>query len=144
MSGRTNSALSNAKRHVAAELRDATESEFSNVHSKTPRRMRGILQHFRFSYTKTFHTACYVEIEAASGPKASIAKRGEIDALLVQAAREHRHRPAINGAMHACNKDMRGSNALGAAPAFHRPWRSALSWCSPPKRTIGRFMFLVT
>ncbi|MDA9535705.1 hypothetical protein ACM41_05245 [Bradyrhizobium sp. CCBAU 21362] len=86
MSGRTNSALSKAKRHAVAELRDGTDSQSSSLQSKMQGRLRAILQHFSFSHTKTFHTACYIEVKAASRPKASIAKRGEIDVLLVTRA----------------------------------------------------------
>lgn len=133
MRGRTNSALSNAKRRALAELRDATESELSSLQSKARGRMRGM---WSISGLATLlHAGCYVEIEATSDSKASIAKRGEIDSLLVQGACERRcYRPELNGALHACGGDVRGSNAPGAAPAF-------VVVQAANKRTIGHFVF---
>ncbi|MFK4529298.1 metal-dependent amidase/aminoacylase/carboxypeptidase family protein [Bradyrhizobium japonicum] len=72
---------------------------------------------------KAFHsTGLYVDIEgAASGPKRSIAVRGDIDALPIQEAREDLpYRSQVNGVMHACGHDVHASIALGTALDFHR------------------------
>lgn len=125
MSTRSNSFLSDAERDAVIELRHAMhqEPELSNAEWKTQERIRGILQEFGLNGAKTFHrTGLYIDIEgAASGPKRSIAVRGDIDALPIQEAREDLpYRSQVNGVMHACGHDVHGSIALGTALALHR------------------------
>ncbi|MDH2406575.1 M20 family metallopeptidase [Bradyrhizobium sp. SSUT18] len=107
------------------ELRRAMhrEPELSNAEWKTQERIHGVLQQFGISGAKVFHnTWLYVDIEGtSSGPRRSIAVRGDIDALPIQEAREDLpYRSQVDGVMHACGHDMHGSIALGAALAFHR------------------------
>lgn len=125
MSTRSNSVLSDAERDAVIELRHIMhrEPELSNAEWKTQERIGGILQHFGLNGAKVFHsTGLYIDIEgAASGPKRSIAVRGDIDALPIQEAREDiPYRSQVDGVMHACGHDMHGSIALGTALAFHR------------------------
>lgn len=125
MSTRTNSFLPNAEREAVIELRHAMhrEPELSNAEWKTQQRIREILQRFGIDGAKMFHnTGLYVDIEGtASGPKRSIAVRGDIDALPIQETREDlSYRSQVNGVMHACGHDMHGSIALGTALAFNR------------------------
>ncbi|MFB6453419.1 M20 metallopeptidase family protein [Bradyrhizobium tunisiense] len=125
MSTRTNSFLPNAEREAVIELRHAMhrEPELSNAEWKTQQRIREILQRFGINGAKMFHnTGLYVDIEGtASGPKRSIAVRGDIDALPIQEKREDlSYRSQVNGVMHACGHDMHGSIALGTALAFNR------------------------
>ncbi|MCK1588561.1 M20 family metallopeptidase [Bradyrhizobium sp. 169] len=122
---RSNSFLSSAERGAVIELRHAMhrQPELSNAEWKTQERIRSTLEKFGISGTKVFHnTGLYIDIEgAASGPKRSIAVRGDIDALPIQEAREDLpYRSQVNGVMHACGHDMHGSIALGTALAFHR------------------------
>lgn len=107
------------------ELRHAMhrEPELSNAEWKTQQRIREILQRFGINGAKMFHnTGLYVDIEGtASGPKQSIAVRGDIDALPIQETREDlSYRSQVNGVMHACGHDMHGSIALGTGLAFNR------------------------
>lgn len=125
MSTGSNTLLSDTERDAVIELRHAMhrEPELSNAEWKTQERIRGVLQQFGLNDAKTFHnTGLYVDIEGtASGPKRSIAVRGDIDALPIQEAREDlSYRSQVNGAMHACGHDMHASIALGTALAFHR------------------------
>ncbi|MDA9535738.1 hydrolase [Bradyrhizobium sp. CCBAU 21362] len=125
MSTRSNSFLSDTEREAMIELRHAMhrEPELSNAEWKTQERIRGILQRFCLHGVKTFHhTGLYIDIEGtASGPKRSIAVRGDIDALPISEAREDLpYRSRVNGIMHACGHDIHGSIALGTALAFHR------------------------
>lgn len=125
MSNRSNSFLSDAERGAVIELRHAMhrEPELSNAEWKTQERIRGMLQQFGINDAKVFHnTGLYVDIEGtASGPRRSIAVRGDIDALPIQEAREDLpYRSQVDGVMHACGHDMHGSIALGTALAFHR------------------------
>ncbi|MGY4319262.1 M20 metallopeptidase family protein [Bradyrhizobium sp. JR3.5] len=125
MINRSNSFLSDAERDAVIELRHAMhrEPELSNAEWETQERIRGILQQFGIDGAKVFHnTGLYVDIEGtASGPKRSIAVRGDIDALPIQEAREDlSYRSQVDGVMHACGHDMHGSIALGTALAFHR------------------------
>ncbi|UQR68260.1 hypothetical protein LRP30_32520 [Bradyrhizobium sp. C-145] len=88
----TNCFLSNAEREAVIELRHAMhrEPELSNAEWKTQERIRGMLQRFGINGAKVFHkTGLYVDIEGtASGPKRSIAVRGDIDALPIREMRE--------------------------------------------------------
>ncbi|MDE5458980.1 amidohydrolase [Bradyrhizobium sp. CSA112] len=125
MATRSNSFLSDAERDAVIELRHAMhrEPELSNAEWKTQERIGGILQRFGLNGAKVFHnTGLYVDIEgSASGPKRSIAVRGDIDALPIQEAREDLpYRSQVNGVMHACGHDVHASIALGTALAFHR------------------------
>lgn len=125
MSAHSNSILSDAERDAVVQLRHAMhrEPELSNAEWKTQERIRGLLQRFGLTGAKTFHTTgLYVDVEGtASGPKRSIAVRGDIDALPIQEAREDLpYRSHVRGAMHACGHDMHSSIALGTALAFHR------------------------
>ncbi|MGY2843445.1 amidohydrolase [Bradyrhizobium sp. USDA 4509] len=125
MVSRSNSFLADGERDAVMELRHAMhrEPELSNAEWKTQERIRGILQQFGINGAKVFHnTGLYVDIEGtASGPKRSIAVRGDIDALPIQEAREDLpYRSRVEGVMHACGHDMHGSIALGTALAFHR------------------------
>ncbi|SFQ24802.1 hypothetical protein SAMN05216330_12120 [Bradyrhizobium sp. Ghvi] len=65
------------------------EPEFSNAEWKTQEQIRSILQRFGLEAVKVFrNTGLYFVIEGtASGPKRSIAARGDIDALPIQEAR---------------------------------------------------------
>lgn len=125
MGKHNNSFLSQAERDAVIELRHAMhrEPELSNAEWKTQERIRSTLQHFGLTGAKAFHnTGLYIDIEGtASGPKRSIAVRGDIDALPIQEAREDLpYRSQVNGVMHACGHDMHGSIALGTALAFDR------------------------
>lgn len=125
MSAQSNSFLSDAERDAVVELRHAMhrEPELSNAEWKTQERIRGVLQRFGLTGAKTFHkTGLYVDIEGtASGPKRSIAVRGDIDGLPISEAREDLpYRSQVSGIMHACGHDMHSSIALGTALAFHR------------------------
>lgn len=125
MSARSNAFLSDAERDAIIELRHAMhrEPELSNSEWKTQDRIREMLRRFGINCAKTFHgTGLYIDIEGvASGPKRSVAVRGDIDALPIQEAREDLpYRSQINGVMHACGHDIHGSIALGVALALHR------------------------
>lgn len=125
MSTRSNSFLMDSERDAVIELRHSMhrQPELSNAEWKTQERICGILKQFGISGAKVFHnTGLYVDIEGtASGPKRSIAVRGDIDALPIQEAREDLpYRSQVSGVMHACGHDMHGSIALGTALAFHR------------------------
>ncbi|OPY95438.1 hydrolase [Bradyrhizobium sacchari] len=125
MNTRTNSFLSDAEREAVIELRHAmhSEPELSNAERKTQERIRNMLLRFGLDGAKVFHnTGLYVDIEgAASGPKRSIAVRGDIDALPIQEERQDLpYRSQVNGVMHACGHDVHASIALGTALAFHR------------------------
>ncbi|MGY3591808.1 amidohydrolase [Bradyrhizobium sp. USDA 4341] len=125
MRARTNSVLSDAECDAVLELRHAMhrEPELSNAEWKTQGRILRILQNFGANGAKPFHkTGLYLDIEgAASGPKRSIAVRGDIDALPIQEARaDLSYQSEVQGVMHACGHDMHGSIALGAALALHR------------------------
>lgn len=125
MNARTNRFLSDAERDAIIELRHAMhrEPELSNAEWKTQERIRRMLDQFGLKGVKTFHkTGLYIDIEgSASGPKRSIAIRGDIDALPIQETRDDlAYRSQVKGVMHACGHDIHGSIALGAALAFHR------------------------
>ncbi|MDA9455967.1 hydrolase [Bradyrhizobium sp. CCBAU 21359] len=125
MNSRSNTFLSDAERDAVIELRHAMhrEPELSNAEWKTQERIRSVLERFGLRGIKVFHnTGLYVDIEGtASGPKRSIAVRGDIDALPIKEARDDLpYQSQINGVMHACGHDMHGSIALGTALAFHR------------------------
>ncbi|MGY3238232.1 amidohydrolase [Bradyrhizobium sp. USDA 4448] len=125
MSERSNSFLSEAECEAIMELRHAMqrEPELSNAEWKTQQRIRDLLQRFGLNDVKAFHkTGLYVDIEgSSSGPKRSIAVRGDIDALPIQEARRDLpYCSQIDGVMHACGHDIHGSIALGTALAFHR------------------------
>ncbi|MET4222284.1 amidohydrolase [Bradyrhizobium sp. LB14.3] len=125
MSERSNSFLSGSERDAVIELRHAMhrDPELSNAEWKTQERIRRVLQEFGLNQTVTFHkTGLYIDIEGkASGPKRSIAVRGDIDALPIQELRDDlSYQSQVKGVMHACGHDMHGSIALGAALAFHR------------------------
>lgn len=125
MSTRINDFLSDAERDAVIELRHAMhrEPELSNAEWKTQKRIRSILQRFGLHGATAFHnTGLYIDIEGtASGPKRSIAVRGDIDALPIQEARQDLpYRSQVNGVMHACGHDVHASIALGTALAFHR------------------------
>ncbi|OAF17007.1 hydrolase [Bradyrhizobium centrolobii] len=125
MSKRTNNFLSDAEREAVIELRHAMhrEPELSNAEWKTQERIRDILQRFGLDGAKAFHnTGLYIDIDGtASGPKRSIAVRGDIDALPIQEQRQDLpYRSQVNGIMHACGHDVHASIALGTALAFHR------------------------
>ncbi|QOZ23811.1 M20 family metallopeptidase [Bradyrhizobium sp. CCBAU 51753] len=125
MTVRSNSYLSNAERDAVIELRHAMhrEPELSNAEWKTQARIRDILQRFGLEDVKVFHnTGLYVDIEGgASGPKRSIAVRGDIDALPIQETRaDLSYCSRVEGVMHACGHDIHASIALGTALAFHR------------------------
>lgn len=125
MSLGSNSFLPEAERDAVIELRHAMhrEPELSNAEWKTQERIRGILYRFGLKDAKTFHnTGLYVDIEGtASGPKRSIAVRGDIDALPIQEARgDLPYRSQVDGVMHACGHDLHASIALGTALAFHQ------------------------
>lgn len=95
----------------------------SNAERKTQDGIRSILQSFGINDAKTFHnTDLYVDVEGtASGPKRSIAVRGDIDALPIQEPREDlTYRSQVDDVMHPRGHDVHGSIALGAALAFHR------------------------
>lgn len=81
------------------------EPELSSTEWRAQGRIRGLLQHFGVDGVRVFHkTGLNVDIEdTSSGPKRSIAVRGDIDALPIQEAR-----------------DVQGSIALGARLAFHQ------------------------
>ncbi|WFU71208.1 M20 family metallopeptidase [Bradyrhizobium sp. CB2312] len=125
MNSRSNTFISDAERDAVIELRHAMhrEPELSNAEWKTQERIRSVLERFGLRGIKVFHnTGLYVDIEGtASGPKRSIAVRGDIDALPIKEARDDLpYQSQINGVMHACGHDMHGSIALGTALAFHR------------------------
>lgn len=121
----SNGVLSDAERDAVIELRHAMhrEPELSNAEWKTQERIRGILQRFGIDGAKVFHeTGLYVDIEgSSSGPKRSIAVRGDIDALPIKEERDDLpYRSQVDGVMHACGHDVHGSIALGAALALYR------------------------
>lgn len=125
MNARSNSFLSDAERDAVIELRHTMhrDPELSNAEWRTQERIRGMLQRFGLNGINTFHsTGLYVDIEGtASGPKRSIAVRGDIDGLPIHETREDLpYRSQVNGVMHACGHDVHGSIALGTALAFHR------------------------
>lgn len=125
MSSRGNAFLSDSERDAVVELRHAMhrEPELSNAEWKTQERIRALLERFGLEGAKPFHgTGLYIDIEGtASGPKRSIAVRGDIDALPIQETREDLpYRSQVDGVMHACGHDVHGSIALGTALAFHR------------------------
>ncbi|WP_426411745.1 M20 metallopeptidase family protein [Bradyrhizobium ganzhouense] len=125
MSIRSNDLLSDAESDAVIELRHAMhrEPELSNAEWVTQQRIYATLQRFGLNAPKTFHnTGLYVDIEGnASGPKRSVAVRGDIDALPIQEAREDLpYCSQVNGVMHACGHDIHGSIALGTALALHR------------------------
>lgn len=125
MSKGSNSFLSDAEREAVIELRHAMhrEPELSNAEWKTQERIRSTLQRFGLVGANVFHnTGLYVDIEGtASGPKRSIAVRGDIDALPIQEQRQDLpYQSQVNGLMHACGHDIHASIALGSALAFHR------------------------
>lgn len=99
------------------------EPELSNAERKTQVRIRSILKRFGLSEAKTFHsTRLYVDLEGtASGPKRSIAVRGDIATLPIQETREDlTYRSQVNTVMHSCGHDVHASIALGTALTFHR------------------------
>lgn len=125
MNERRNSFLSDVEREAVIELRHAMhrEPELSNAEWKTQKRILDVLQSFGLEGARIFHrTGVYIDIEGkASGPKRSIAVRGDIDALPIHEARDDlSYRSQCDGVMHACGHDMHGSIALGTALAFHR------------------------
>lgn len=125
MSIRSNGFLLDSERDAVIALRHAMhcEPELSNAEWKTQQRIRGILEEFGVRGAKVFHnTGLYVDIEGnASGPKRSIAVRGDIDALPIQEMRDDLpYRSRVDGVMHACGHDVHGSIALGTALAFNR------------------------
>lgn len=125
MVSRSNSFLSDAEREAVIALRHAMhrEPELSNAEWKTQERIRGVLQHFGLNSAKVFHnTGLYIDIEGtASGPKRSIAVRGDIDALPIHETRDDLpYRSQVSGVMHSCGHDVHSSIALGTALAFHR------------------------
>jgi amidohydrolase len=125
MSEHRNSFLSDAEREAIIGLRHAMhrEPELSNAEWKTQKRIMDVLQRFGLEEARTFHrTGVYIDIEGrASGPKRSIAVRGDIDALPIHETRDDLpYRSRIAGVMHACGHDMHGSIALGSALALHR------------------------
>lgn len=125
MNSRSNKFLSDAECDAVIELRHAMhrEPELSNAEWKTQERIRSMLERFGLSDIKVFHnTGLYVDIEGtASGPRRSIAVRGDIDALPIKEARDDLpYQSQVDGVMHACGHDMHGSIALGTALAFHR------------------------
>ncbi|MCS3765614.1 MULTISPECIES: M20 metallopeptidase family protein [Bradyrhizobium] len=125
MNALSTSFLSDPESDALIELRHAmhSEPELSNAEWKTQQRIRDVLQRFGLNSAKDFHrTGLYCDIEGTgSGPKRSIAVRGDIDALPIQETREDLpYRSRVNGVMHACGHDMHGSIALGTALAFHR------------------------
>ncbi|MCP1854526.1 MULTISPECIES: M20 metallopeptidase family protein [unclassified Bradyrhizobium] len=122
---RCNSFLSETERNAVIELRHAMhrEPELSNAEWKTQARIRDMLRRFGLADAKVFHnTGLYVDIEGtASGPKRSIAVRGDIDALPIQETRQDlSYCSRVDGVMHACGHDIHASIALGTALAFHR------------------------
>src|SRR5205085_11239345 len=86
-------------------------------------RIRETLERFGLMGAKTFHkTGLYVDVEGiASGPRRSVAVRGDIDALPIQETRDDLpYRSQVPGVMHACGHDLHASIAMGTALAFHR------------------------
>ncbi|KGT73112.1 hydrolase [Bradyrhizobium japonicum] len=125
MSTRLNNFLSNVEREAVIELRHAMHCgpELSNAESKTQQRIREMLERFGITGANVFHnTGLYVDIEGtATGPRRSIAVRGDIDALPIRETREDLpFRSRVDGVMHACGHDMHASIALGTALAFNR------------------------
>ncbi|NEV02206.1 M20 metallopeptidase family protein, partial [Bradyrhizobium uaiense] len=125
MTNSNNSGLSDVEREAVIALRHAMhrEPELSNAEWRTQERIRNILAQFGIKDAKVFHnTGLYVDIEGvASGPRRSIAVRGDIDALPIQEAREDLpYRSRMDGVMHACGHDMHSAIALGTALAVHR------------------------
>ncbi|MGY4198909.1 M20 metallopeptidase family protein [Bradyrhizobium sp. USDA 4520] len=125
MTVRSNSFVSDAERDAVIKLRHAMhrEPELSNAEWKTQARIRDVLQRFGLEGAKIFHrTGLYIDIEGAgSGPKRSIAVRGDIDALPIQETRaDLSYCSQVEGVMHACGHDIHASIALGTALAFHR------------------------
>lgn len=125
MNSRANSFLTEPERHAILELRHAmhSEPELSNNEWKTQARIREMLERFGLTGANVFHhTGLYIDIEGtASGPKRSIAVRGDIDALPIHEARgDLLYRSQVEGVMHACGHDIHASIAMGTALAFHR------------------------
>ncbi|MEX2745888.1 M20 family metallopeptidase [Rhizobium mongolense] len=125
MNSRVNSLLTDPERNAVLELRQAMhrEPELSNNEWKTQQRIREMLEQFGLAGAKVFHnTGLYIDIEGtASGPKRSIALRGDIDALPIQESRDDLpYCSRVPGVMHACGHDLHASIALGTALAFHR------------------------
>ncbi|MCC8978540.1 amidohydrolase [Bradyrhizobium sp. 10BB] len=122
---RCNSFLSQTERNAVIELRHAMhrEPELSNAEWKTQARIRDMLRRFGLADVKVFHnTGLYIDIEGtASGPKRSIAVRGDIDALPIgETRRDLSYCSTVEGVMHACGHDIHASIALGTVLAFHR------------------------
>ncbi|MCC8969167.1 M20 family metallopeptidase [Bradyrhizobium brasilense] len=120
-----NNLLSGAEQDAIIELRHAMhrEPELSNNEWKTQLRIRETLERFGLTGAKTFHkTGLYIDVEGlASGPKRSVAVRGDIDALPIQETRDDLpYRSQVPGLMHACGHDMHASIAMGTALALHR------------------------
>lgn len=125
MSSRSNSFLSDVEQGAVIDLRHAMhrEPELSNAEWKTQERIRTVLKQFGLKGAKTFHnTGLYIDIDGtASGPRRSIAVRGDIDALPIQETRDDLpYHSQVDGVMHACGHDVHSSIALGTALAFHR------------------------
>jgi len=125
MNSRINSFLTEAERNAVLELRHGMhrEPELSNNEWKTQQRIREMLERFGLTGANAFHnTGLYIDIEGtASGPKRSIAVRGDIDALPISEARDDLpYRSQVDGVMHACGHDLHASIAMGVALSFHR------------------------
>lgn len=125
MRSHVNALLTDTEREAILELRHAMhrEPELSNEEWKTQRRIREMLERFGVNGAREFHhTGLYVDIEGtASGPKRSIAVRGDIDALPIHEARDDLpYRSQVPGLMHACGHDLHASIAMGIALAVHR------------------------
>ncbi|MER9664145.1 M20 family metallopeptidase [Mesorhizobium sp. M0159] len=121
----TNSLLSGSEREAVLELRHAMhrEPELSNSEWKTQQRIKDTLERFGLVGASAFHrTGFYIDIEGtASGPKRTIAVRGDIDALPINEARNDLpYHSQVPGVMHACGHDLHASVAMGIAVAFHR------------------------
>ncbi|MGX5845099.1 M20 family metallopeptidase [Mesorhizobium sp. ArgA1] len=125
MNSRINSFLTGSECQAVLELRQAMhrEPELSNEEWKTQQRIRETLERFGLVGADMFHsTGLYIDIEGtASGPKRSIAVRGDIDALPINETREDLpYQSRVKGVMHACGHDLHASIAMGVALAFHR------------------------
>ncbi|AGS24499.1 M20 family metallopeptidase [Rhizobium etli] len=125
MNSRINSLLNETERNAILELRHAMhrEPELSNNEWQTQRKIGDMLDRFGLAGAKVFHnTGLYVDIEGtASGPKRSIAVRGDIDALPINETRDDLpFQSQVHGLMHACGHDLHASIAMGVALAFHR------------------------
>ncbi|KAA3447928.1 amidohydrolase [Mesorhizobium sp. SARCC-RB16n] len=125
MNSGINTLLTDTEREAVIELRHAMhrEPELSNKEWNTQQRIRETLEQFGLVGANAFHrTGLYVDIEGtASGPRRSIAVRGDIDALPIQETRDDLpFRSRVEGVMHACGHDLHASIAMGVALAFHR------------------------